>query len=500
MSICPLVCYAYAVALPDSWGELTIDDLSIELSQLSGERGERGEHGDGVGRAGAGGSGNKEGGRGGGRGGGADGVPDRGAEIEGTELRPLLAEFVDPGLERAHQSDFFEHHLKPNGLKVYLLLLVTFVPYGLVDYLALPTLYERVLVVRFGLVFPVWLLVTWLVARRYTMTVALGGALTIVGSFLLFFGWIAWVAPSPGGELYFSYLGLVVLGGPVIARWTVRLTASTGAVVIAYAAGVCLLHPSWGTPSRLFLFVSMLSAVIFGVYGAYTLQTAARRTFLQRRISEAERGKSDWLLLNILPESIAEQLKLDAGSIAQRFTGVTVLFADIVGFTPLSARLSPERLVDILDSVVCEFDDLAERHGLEKIKTIGDAYMVAGGLPHPKPPAEAAHDVAQMALAMHEVVARVGEEAGEELGLRIGMHSGPVVAGVIGKRKFVYDLWGDTVNVAARMESHGLPGRIQVSDATADLLGDRYVLEPRGPIEVKGRGPMLTALLNGVRP
>ncbi len=199
------------------------------------------------------------------------------------------------------------------------------------------------------------------------------------------------------------------------------------------------------------------------------------------------------LLLNVLPASIAEQLKQQNGIIAERFDDVSVLFADIVGFTPLSARLSPTELVELLNRVFSGFDELAGRHGLEKIKTIGDAYMVAGGLIEPNPDHLAA--MATMALAMHEQVRQMNGASGG-LSLRIGLHAGSAIAGVIGIRKFIYDIWGDTVNTASRLESHGAPDRIHVSDVVFQRLQGRFRFEARGTIELKGCGPMQTYFLN----
>ena len=174
---------------------------------------------------------------------------------------------------------------------------------------------------------------------------------------------------------------------------------------------------------------------------------------------------------------------------------VTVLFADIVGFTPLSERLPSEGLVRLLNEVFSAFDSLAARHGLEKIKTIGDAYMVVGGLPQPR--ADHAEAGVRMALDMRVALSACAARTGLSLDLRIGIHSGGVVAGVIGVHKFAYDLWGDTVNTASRMESHGMPGTIQITEATRALLPPLFELEARGPIEVKGKGSMQTWFVRG---
>ena len=199
--------------------------------------------------------------------------------------------------------------------------------------------------------------------------------------------------------------------------------------------------------------------------------------------------KSDHLLLNILPAAIIEDLKKGEGAAAQRFDSATVLFADIVDFTFLAARISPLELVNFLNQIFSKFDQLTEKHGLEKIKTSGDAYMVAGGLPVPR--AGHAEAIANMALDMQEAIADFKTDTGEPFQIRIGINTGPVVAGVIGTKKFIYDLWGDTVNVASRMESQGLPGYIQVTTAIYEQLKDRYVFEERGAIIVKGKGEMI---------
>jgi class 3 adenylate cyclase len=219
----------------------------------------------------------------------------------------------------------------------------------------------------------------------------------------------------------------------------------------------------------------------------------ARNTTERRRVLEAlqaEREKSERLLLNILPPSIAEQLKQNQHSIAERFEQATIMFADIVDFTGFSARISPSELVNFLNQVFSAFDELAEKHHLEKIKTIGDSYMVAGGLPTPR------HDhveaMAEMALDMQAEIRRFQGQMGQSCNLRIGINTGPVVAGVIGTKKFIYDLWGDAVNIASRMESQGEVGKIQVTATTKNLLNGKYDFEERGLIDVKGRGEMLT--------
>jgi class 3 adenylate cyclase len=196
-----------------------------------------------------------------------------------------------------------------------------------------------------------------------------------------------------------------------------------------------------------------------------------------------------------LPKPIVEQLKQFEGSLAQQFAEATILFADIVGFTPLSAQMAPLELLNLLNQIFSAFDQLAEKHGVEKIKTIGDAYMVAGGLPVPTD--NHAEAIAQMALDMQQAIQPFQTQQGESFQIRIGINTGPVVAGVIGIKKFSYDLWGDAVNVASRMESSGIPGKIQVTAATKERLQDKFLFEERGAIAVKGKGIMITYWLTG---
>jgi len=208
---------------------------------------------------------------------------------------------------------------------------------------------------------------------------------------------------------------------------------------------------------------------------------------------EDEKRKSEELLHNILPVPIARRLKETNKAIADGFKSTTILFADIVGFTPLSEKMTPEELVALLNKIFTRFDHLAGKHKLEKIKTIGDAYMVAGGLPIPDEMSPMV--VADFALEMRDSVSKFNDEHDHNLSIRIGIHTGPTVARVIGVTKFSYDVWGNTVNTASRMESHGLPGKIQVSEDTYQFLKDNYTLVDRGILEIKGKGPTRAYLL-----
>jgi class 3 adenylate cyclase len=267
-------------------------------------------------------------------------------------------------------------------------------------------------------------------------------------------------------------------------RWTLGIVIWFVLAPLAY-----LLH-QWSEgdePLAPLLSGIMQSAAMFA---AVLLFAEAVRS---RHLLQAEQQRSEQLLLNVLPAPIADRLMQGEQVIADRFPEVTVLFADLVDFTQRSRETTPDRIVRVLDDLFTALDRLAERHGLEKIKTIGDAYMVVGGLPEPRP--DHAQAVAEMALALRDEVVRHLDPAGCPLALRIGIDSGPVVAGVRGRRKFSYDLWGDTVNTASRMESRGVAGCIQVTDRTYRRLRDGYCFERRGPVLVKGKGRLVTWFL-----
>ncbi|PSB25171.1 guanylate cyclase [filamentous cyanobacterium Phorm 46] len=260
---------------------------------------------------------------------------------------------------------------------------------------------------------------------------------------------------------------------------------------------------SWGTltmgmlwtliPVTYMLTALSRSAQIEKLAGERVLQAEQLQTaYLQL---ELEQAKSEQLLLNVLPAAIALRLKDNEHNIAESFGEVTVMFADIVGFTELSSRISATAVVKVLNDIFSAFDHLADRHGLEKIKTIGDAYMVVGGLPTPRE--DHAEAIANMAIDMLHEIRLLSLDHSEPFSIRIGISTGPVVAGVIGLKKFIYDLWGDTVNIASRMESHGITGCIQVTAETYEILKDKYTFQRRGAIQIKGKGYMITYLLTG---
>lgn len=313
---------------------------------------------------------------------------------------------------------------------------------------------------------------------------------------------------------------LEILGHATVATWQIGWTSgaqqASCIVVIFFAAhwltdaerigmliaiiGAFVIARGCGPPpvvlgsSTLFVLFLVAMAATVGVPALIILVLDRTSSRLEAEIAR-EHARSEALLLNVLPLPIAARLKDNAEAIADSFDCVTVLFCDLVGFTTWSHASPPAEIVRVLDDIFTRFDRLTDRLGLEKIKTIGDAYMVAAGIPLPRQ--DHAEASAEMALGMIDALGECNREMGLNLRVRIGVASGPVVAGVIGQKRFIYDLWGDSVNTAARMESHGLPGRIQVCERTYELLKHRYSFAERGVIDVKGKGPMRVFLLTG---
>jgi adenylate cyclase len=297
-----------------------------------------------------------------------------------------------------------------------------------------------------------------------------------LGGFLNSGGVGLWGIVAPLGALVFSDVGSA-------ARWYVAyLLVFLGSGIVGEVIGpVWPLPPGWFTSTMLALNIAVGGTIVFTLLAVFARERRDALAALRQ-----EQAKAENLLLNILPRSIADKLKAQTQPIADHFESASILFADVADFTPWSERLPPAEVVGYLDHLFSHFDELAERYGLEKIKTIGDCYMVAAGVPTPRP--DHARALALMALDMLDAMSSNDEVAHLGLELRVGINSGPVVAGVIGRKRFLYDLWGDAVNTASRMESHGTPGRIQITRATYELLADEFECQPRGTIVVKGKG------------
>jgi len=307
-----------------------------------------------------------------------------------------------------------------------------------------------------------------------------------LGGFLGAGGVGLWGIVAPLGALVFDRVASAV-------RWYVAfVVVFLGSGIAGEIVGpVSPEVPRWFTTTMLALNITVGGAIVFTLLAVFAGERRAALAALR-----VEQAKAEDLLLNILPRSIADRLKAQTRPIADHFGSASILFADVVDFTPWSERLEPSDVVGHLDRLFSHFDELAERHGLEKIKTIGDCYMVASGVPTPRP--DHARALALMALDMLDAMRGHDELAELGLELRVGINSGPVVAGVIGRKRFLYDLWGDAVNTASRMESHGTSGRIQITRSTYELLAGEFDCESRGTIVVKGKGEIEVWYLVGL--
>jgi len=302
--------------------------------------------------------------------------------------------------------------------------------------------------------------------------------------------------PSGGVGLWgiLAPVGALVFSGPRSGlRWYVAyLAVFITSGVAGQIVGPVSTLPEWFTSTMLGLNVAVGGSIVFVLIATFLRQRDRAMDALAR-----EQERSEQLLLNVLPREIAPRLKAGESPIADAYEHATVLFADIVGSTMLAAQLDPKQLVALLNGIFSSFDLLAERHGVEKIRTIGDNYMCVAGVPRRR--ADHAQVMARMALGIRAHLDELRAAGEDRIEFRIGLNSGPCVGGVIGLRKFVFDIWGDSVNTASRMESHGVPGRIQLSDATYGLIRDEFTCEPRGTVDVKGKGPMRTWFLVGER-
>lgn len=311
----------------------------------------------------------------------------------------------------------------------------------------------------------------------FFLTLLLGGlaqsSALIIGALMAPLGGLLYYEHSAATQLFVAYAVLVALTG-ILNPLVFRIN---------------------NLPVWLILAFFVLNVIIVSSLAFFQMRAFVRQRDEALRLLRLEQDKTDSLLCNILPRSIADILKDHPQTIAERFEAVSILFADVVGFTPLSAAVDAEEMVNLLNEIYTHFDNVVERHGLEKIRTMGDGYMVASGVPTPRP--DHARALATAALEMMAFLDTWQSPHAADIRFRMGMNSGPVLAGVIGRKKFSYDVWGDPVNVASRMESHGEPGRIQVGRDTYELLRDDFFFEPRGMIPIKGKGLMETWYLVG---
>jgi class 3 adenylate cyclase len=409
--------------------------------------------------------------------------------MEFGELHPLTLAFRSRDLEREYWARRLPRMRSRTVLSVGLVL-VLYSVFGLLDPWIVPEIVRRAWLIRGGVLALCAALIllarTSLFARAHQWLLA---SLPVLGGL----GILAIMSFSgeTGRLLYYVGLILAIMWTLLFADLRFPLALAASVYLVAGYELIALVISPLPPPVVVNNTFFLAGALLMAAFSGYTRERVERVNFRQSLIIEQERLKSETLLLNILPREVSDELKSSGGTVARRFSEASILFADIVGFTTLSARMGAEEIVGLLNRVFSFFDSLVDKYGLEKIRTIGDNYMVVAGVPRPCP--DHADSLAAMALEMRDYATALPLE------LRIGLGVGPVVAGVIGTRKFQYDVWGEAVNAASRMESHGLPGQIQITEAAYELLRRDFLCRPRGRISVKGIGPMDTWLLLGRR-
>ena len=415
-------------------------------------------------------------------------------------LQRLRLRFTDPDLESAFQADRFQHNLG-NIRFAFIAGAALWVVWGLLLRPHIGVLHELRLdtIMRFGVFIPI---------------LVIGFALTFWRSFERMWEWVAAAIAAATLLLWVYYVSQVVTLPPeygyvgitlitaftyTLLRlrfvWVLLITAVGIAAYLAFAFSVSassIIYPASRTLAVLYL----VSFGFLGALAAYRMERFTRELFLRERQVDRERARSDGLLVNTFPEAIIEQLKAaDGGRVAERLDQVSVMFVDAVGSTAQAARSSPEAFTDALDDLFRRFDRLVERHGLEKIKTIGDAYVAVAGAPVPI--ADHAQATAAMALDVLAESAEARWPSGDPIAVRVGVATGPAVAGVIGELRFAYDLWGDTVNLANRLEQSAPPGGVLVSESTAVASAARFEFGPPQTLVLKGKGPTRVRVLLG---
>jgi class 3 adenylate cyclase len=414
-------------------------------------------------------------------------------------LRRLRLRFREPSLEAAFRADQFRHNLG-NIRFAFLAGIGLWVSWGFLLRPHMLALSDQRLdaAIRFGVFIPMLIVAFGLTFTRFferqwewvSVAIAIATILT----------WVFYISQVLTLPAEYGYVGVILITAFTYTLLRLRFIFVALITVVGIAA-----YLPYAFTARYVVDVSRVLATLylvsFGALGglaAYRMERFTRQLFLRERQLDEERLRSDRLLLNILPQAIVDQLKTSSGGrIAQAFDEVSVVFADAVGSTDQAARCSPEEFADSLDALFRRFDEIADRHGLEKIKTIGDAYMAVAGAPVPV--ADHAEAAVAMALDMLAEARDIRWPSGDPIAVRGGVASGPAVAGVIGHKKFAYDLWGDTVNLASRLEEHGEPGRVLVSELTAVRLADRYDFAPTQIVDVEGKGATPVRVLLGRR-
>jgi class 3 adenylate cyclase len=422
--------------------------------------------------------------------------------LDSTSPEILLRQAVRLRFDSTIEPEFRNTYLTKGLRHLRILLLISMV---LVVLLGMPVPFleedtiRRSLILSYAYLLPILVslfILSLISTRRRWLQPA-----TSLGCFLIGLGFV-WFWTQEPDAIYAAYglAGIMIVITCVYTVFRIRFVyaaVSAWGTTAAFLYGSFVLHPLPPLDqSRHISFIMM--ANIFGMLACYFFEFYARREFVLQKMLDAEKAKSDALLANVLPQPIAERLKQEPGLIAEDHEDATVVFADIAQFTRLSSGKKAADIVAFLDTVFSRFDRLAEKHHLEKIKTVGDSYMLVGGI-HPK---SSIHTLsaADCALDMMSEVEKLAEEMGTPFTIRIGIHAGPVAAGVIGRKRLIFDLWGDTVNTASRMESQGIDGCIQITEEVAGRLGERYNYRELGLLPVKGKGDMKAYILEGKKP
>lgn len=415
-------------------------------------------------------------------------------EINDSQSKFSLA-FKDAELEQAFRSEHARQTL-PQVRKALIIAAILYALFTIMDFVIVASSEQQqwaTMLVRFGFAIPSFILAYIATYRLYFRQ-----RLQIMISIIIFIAGLGIVTIGVLYEKTHSEIHLSATFLPVFWAFIYSGLRFINAVIVALSLLV-----TFNAAFFLFLDLSLatlvtynfllVTSIVIGMLGGYTIESYYRRDFVREQLLELEKRDNEKLLLNILPKHIAEELKATTGTIAKDYEQITVLFTDLVGFTELSRCHSAKQVVGILNDVFCQFDKLTDELELEKIKTIGDAYMVTSNLLNPQ--GDSALRVAAFALGIKDIINRYNQKTGYHICLRTGIHTGTAVAGVIGVKKFVYDVWGNTVNIASRMESECPVGGIQVSQESYMLLKDKFNFEDRGQIEVKGFENMRAYLL-----
>ena len=400
-----------------------------------------------------------------------------------------------PELETQFREDYHTNTVATTRFAL-VLGLILYSLFGIVDIYAVPVSRNIVWFIRFAIVAPVIIIALLLTYtqqfQKYTQ-ILMGIVIAIAGM-----GIVIMIAITRevefGSRFYFTGLILISMWAYALSRLRFWLAVLANLVIlVGYEFTSISIKQLLTTETGFVIFIMhnffFLGANVIGLFASYNLERYSRREFLQKYTIQAQRDQADKLLFNVLPERIAEKLKQSNETIAEEFSSASVLFADIVNFTPISASFDPLEVVEMLNELFSHFDELVDKHSVEKIQVAGDGYMVAAGVPTPRK--DHAIVLAQLALEMMQYVQREEFLGGRHaIEIRIGINSGPLIGGVIGRKKFVYALWGDMVNTASRMESHGASGKIQITRATYELVKDHFECEYIGEITVKGKGSL----------